>query len=133
MGGTVLAVARGKVSSALPNWGFNTLSEGLNIADRAYIHMRVGRLPNNALLDSRRFALLNGDDGKPERVRVRRGSRFEVGDALGTVNRMAHVHLEHSPQGWVENPQALPFADKQDSLAPQIVGTVGEVRGNFEG
>lgn len=122
VGDTVLAVARGKVALALPNWGFNTLSEGLNVAETAYIHMRVGRTPVHRLLDPARFALVNGDDGKTERVRVRRGTRFEVGDALGTVNRMAHVHLEYSPQGQVENPLVLPFADMQDTLPPRILG-----------
>ncbi len=122
VGETVLAVARGKVTLALPNWGYNELSEGLNVGPLAYVHMRVGRTPAARLLDPARFALANGDDGKPERVRVRRGTRFEVGDALGTVNRMAHVHLEHSPQGWVENLLALPFADMQDTVPPRILG-----------
>jgi DNA-binding beta-propeller fold protein YncE len=122
VGDTVLAVAPGKVALALPNWGFGELSEGLNIADKAYIHMRVGRTPQNKLLDGTRFALLMGDDGKPERVRVRRGTRFRPGDALGTVNRMAHVHLEHNPNGWVENPLVLPFAEQQDTVPPRILG-----------
>jgi DNA-binding beta-propeller fold protein YncE len=119
MGDKVLAVARGKVSLALPNWGYGSLSEGLNIAQMAYIHMRVGRTPKNVLLDARRFTLVPGDDGKPERVRVRRGARFEVGDALGTVNRMAHVHLEYNPNGVVENPLLL-FTDQQDHVPPRI-------------
>jgi hypothetical protein len=35
---------------------------------------------------------------------VLRGTRFAVGDALGTVNGMAHVHLEYYPGGSVLNP-----------------------------
>jgi len=51
---------------------------------------------------------------------VRRGTRFAVGDPLGTVNGMAHVHLEYSPGGPHGNPLALPFAGISDSIAPRI-------------
>jgi hypothetical protein len=55
-----------------------------------------------------------------EAVRIKRGTRFEAGETLGTVNRMAHVHLEYKPNGDALNPLRLPFIDLEDSIRPQI-------------
>ncbi len=122
MGVPVLAVADEKVSSPLSNWDFNGLGEGLAVDTFAYVHMRVGRSIANAPLDPERFAMLNDDKGKPNRVRVRRGTRFHVGDKLGTVNRMFHVHLiERTPVGEA-NALALPFPGLQDQVIPHITG-----------
>jgi len=53
-------------------------------------------------------------------VRVKRGTRFAVGDQLGTVNRMYHVHLVYQPGGSEANPLVLPFSGFSDSVAPRI-------------
>jgi hypothetical protein len=53
-------------------------------------------------------------------VRVRRGTRFAVGDALGTINPMAHVHMEYHPGGAVVNPLTLPFVGLRDTVPPRI-------------
>jgi hypothetical protein len=53
-------------------------------------------------------------------VRVKRGTRFEVGETLGTINRMAHVHLDYKPNGGPLNPLLLPFIDLEDTIAPEI-------------
>jgi streptogramin lyase len=119
VGQQVLAVAAAKVSDPYPNWGFGALGEGISVGDISYIHMRVGRDQNGRALDPR-FDVLRGERGKPQRVRVRRGTRFAVGDTLGTVNAMAHVHLEYHPGGPQSNPLALPFAGISDGVAPQI-------------
>ncbi|MET3131360.1 sugar lactone lactonase YvrE [Oxalobacteraceae bacterium GrIS 1.11] len=121
VGAPVLAIASGKVGNPLPNWGYGDLSEGLSVDGLSYIHMRVGRGPHEAALDAR-FQVLNDAAGKPERVRVRRGTRFQVGETLGTVNRMAHVHLDYRPAGGEFNPLSLPFIGLRDTLAPQIQG-----------
>ena len=122
MGVPVLAVADEKVSSPVPNWAFNELGEGLAVDNFAYIHMRVGRSISNEPLDARRFTILNDDKGKPNRVRVKRGARFQVGDQLGTVNRMFHVHLVERTPGGEANPLALPFPGLQDRVIPRITG-----------
>jgi hypothetical protein len=44
-----------------------------------------------------RFKEVKGEDGKLRQVRVKRGTRFQIGDAIGTVNRMYHVHLIVGP------------------------------------
>lgn len=119
-GTPVLAVAPAKVSDPLPNWGYGELSEGFGLADLVYIHMRVGRGPKDGPLDGR-FQLIADDHGKPERIRIKRGTRFDAGDTLGTVNRMAHVHLDYAPNGGALNPLSLPFMGLRDTVPPQIV------------
>ena len=122
MGVPVLAVADEKVSSPLPNGDFDGLGESLGVQSFAYVHMRVGRTLRNAPLDASRFTLLADDKGKPYRVRVKRGTRFKVGDALGTVNRMFHVHLIHRTPAGEANPLALPLPELEDTVAPRIDG-----------
>ena len=84
----------------------------------------------------RRFQVLLGADGKPERVRVRRGTHFSVGDALGTINPMAHVHMEYYPGGvavnavlpgiidTLPNRAAMPDADYSAWTAPAAIADV---------
>ncbi len=120
MGEPVLAVAAEKVSSPLPNWGYGGVGEGIAVDDFSYIHMRVGRTGRDELLDAGRFAVVRDDAGDVQRVRVRRGARFAVGDAIGSVNRMYHVHLVHRPAGVERNALALPFPRLSDGVAPRI-------------
>jgi sugar lactone lactonase YvrE len=120
VGETVRAAADETVESPLPNWGLDGLSEGLQIDQLTYIHMRVGRTPDGAPLDPAHFQFIRDPAGKLISVRVKRGTRFKIGDALGTVNRMAHVHLELGPRGGDANPIALHFAGLTDHVAPHI-------------
>jgi len=119
IGTRVLAIAPGKVGDPFANWGFGSLSEGIAIGPLSYIHMRVGRDSRDRPLDAR-FQLLKDAQGKPERVRVPRGTRFAVGDALGTINNMAHVHLDYYPGGALVNPLTLPFPGVTDTIAPRL-------------
>ncbi len=121
IGSRVLAVLPSKISDPYPNWGFGSLGEGMSLGPFSYIHMRVGREANGKALDER-FQLLAGANGKPERVRVRRGTRFAVGEALGTINPMAHVHMDYYPGGAVVNPLTLPFVGLRDTIPPTIQG-----------
>ncbi|MGW8392064.1 gluconolaconase [Pseudoduganella sp. HUAS MS19] len=121
VGSSVHVVEKAKVSDPLPNWAFASIGEGINLGTTSYIHMKVGRDNKNRALDER-FQLLLNDKGKPERVRVRRGTRFYVGEQLGVVNQMAHVHLNLYDRGRVVNPLALPFPGLRDTIAPVIQG-----------
>ena len=121
VGSSVHVVEKAKVSDPLPNWAFASLGEGINLGTTSYIHMKVGRDRKNRALDER-FQLLLNDKGKPERVRVRRGTRFYVGEQLGVVNQMAHVHLNLYDRGRVVNPLALPFPGLRDTISPVIQG-----------
>jgi hypothetical protein len=119
VGARVLAILPSIVSDPYPNWAFGQLGEGMSLGPLAYIHMRVGRDAKGNALDPR-FQVLRDAKGKPERVRVRRGTRFAVGDALGTINQMAHVHMEYYPGGVAVNALALPFAGLHDTVPPRI-------------
>ena len=123
VGAKVLAVFPSKVSDPYANWGFDTLSEGISVGPLSYIHMRVGRDSRGRPLDPR-FQVMLAESGrargKVERVRVPRGTRFAVGDPLGTINAMAHVHLDYYQGGAVVNPLSLPFVGFSDTVAPRI-------------
>lgn len=119
-GAIVRAIRDEKVASPVPNWGLGDLNEGMSVGAVTYIHMRVGRSAKGEVLDAARFTFLRDDQGEVTRLRVKRGTRFRVGDAVGTINRMYHVHLNLGPWGAEINPLALPLVDFSDGVAPVI-------------
>ena len=119
-GSTVRAVHDEKVSNPLSNWGFGNLNEGVRVGLMVYVHLHVGRTLEGEPLDAPQFVMLRDAAGKPTRVRIRRGARFRVGDALGTINRMYHVHLNFGPSGGEANPLVLPLVGLSDRVAPTI-------------
>jgi sugar lactone lactonase YvrE len=120
MGATVRSVFDEKVAGVVSNWNFGDKGEGVRVGAFTYYHVRVGRDVNDKVFDDPRFVPVYDEQGKLARVRVRRGARFRVGDALGTVNRMYHVHLNFGPPGNEINPLTLPLVNFSDSRAPQI-------------
>lgn len=120
MGDAVVVIKEEKVSSPVPAWGATTINEGMRVNKLSYIHMKVGRNLKEAPLDPQKFQFVKDAQGKLQQVRIRRGTRFHVGETIGTVNSMYHVHLNYAPQGDVINPLALNFMGFQDSVAPQI-------------
>jgi sugar lactone lactonase YvrE len=119
LGVPVHAILDEKIVSPLPNWGEGGLNEGMAINEISYVHMKVGRSPQDEALDPARFVVLRDEAGKP-RVRVKRGTRFKTGDVLGTVNRMYHTHLEYSQGNADLNPLVLPLPGIADRIAPTI-------------
>jgi sugar lactone lactonase YvrE len=119
-GDVVRAVRAEKVVSPLGNWGFGNLTEGLRVGVISYIHIQVGRDKGSKLFADPRFTPVQGDDGNLKRVRVRRGTHFRPGDALGTINRMYHVHLSVGPPGAEINPLSLSPIGFSDHVAPRI-------------
>ncbi|HEX8282387.1 MAG TPA: hypothetical protein VF588_03490 [Pyrinomonadaceae bacterium] len=120
-GQTVRAVREEKVSSPLANWGFGGLNEGVRAGLMTYVHLRVGRDERGEMLGGATpFVGVRDGEGKVARVRLRRGTRLRVGDPLGTVNRMYHVHMNLGPPGAELNPLALPFHGFTDGTAPRI-------------
>jgi sugar lactone lactonase YvrE len=119
IGTPVQAIRAGKVGVPLASWRYDDLGEGLAVGPIAYIHMRVGRRADNTPIDPSRFTEVTDDSGR-RRIRVKRGTRFAVGDVLGTVNRMYHVHVEFAPDGTNHNPLELNFAGLRDRSAPRI-------------
>nr|WP_229259138.1 gluconolaconase [Duganella flavida] len=130
IGTPVQAIGAGKVTDPRASWGYGDLSEGLALGGMQYVHMRVGRDTRDKAIDQR-FLISKNQKGVAESVRVKRGTRFESGETLGTINRMAHVHLDYKPNGGPLNPLLLPFIDLEDTIAPEInsitvVGTDGK-------
>ena len=119
-GQTVRAVREEKVTGPLANWGFGTLNEGFRAGLITYVHLRVGRSERDETLNPNLFIPVRDDAGKVVRVRVRRGTRLRVGMALGTINRMYHVHMNLGPPGAELNPLSLPFTGFGDHSAPRI-------------
>lgn len=119
-GQTVRAVREEKVSSPLANWGFGGLNEGVRAGLMTYVHLRVGRDERDEMLRDTPFVGVRDGEGRVARVRLRRGTRVRVGDALGTINRMYHVHMNLGPPGAELNPLALPFTGLTDNAPPKI-------------
>ena len=119
-GTTVRAVRSEKVTGPLPNWGFDSINEGIRVGVISYIHIHVGRDKDGKMFADERFLPVNGADGKLARVRLKRGTRFRPGDAVGTVNRMYHVHLNVGPPGGEINPLTLAPVGFKDDIAPTI-------------
>ena len=100
---------------------FGTARELLRLPLLGYIHLRLGRDKDNDLLDSRRFQFERDDTGRLTGVRVRRGTRFNAGDVLGTLNAMNHVHLIAGRPGHEINAfAALRLPGIADTISPVI-------------
>jgi len=119
-GDIVRAVRSEKVTSPLANWGFGSLNEGFRVGVVSYIHINVGRDKDGKLFPDWRFIPVYDTAGKLVRVRVRRGARFKPGDAVGTINKMWHVHMNIGPPGGEINPLSLSPVGFNDTIAPTI-------------
>lgn len=120
LGAQVLAIENAKVSRPLPNWSFNSINEGFRLDNISYIHLRVGRDSNDHILDPERFSTMERSDGEPPFVRIKRGTRFHVGDVLGTVNKMYHSHIDYFVNGTPVNPFNLNLIGLRDRIPPRI-------------
>lgn len=119
-GTVVRAVRDGVVGDPIATTDFNTLNEALRIGPLVYVHQRVGRSRSELFTDTR-LAPSYGDEGVLARIRVKRGSRYGVGEALGTTNAFNHVHLN---LGWPReeiNPLTARLVQFADTTQPTIV------------
>jgi hypothetical protein len=136
----VLAVRDEKVSSPNSTWDFGGSNEGISVGLMSYIHLRVGRDANDVLQTSGKLKGVTDETGRLIGVRVRRGARFRIGDFVGTVNRLFHVHLNIGPWNGGSNPIDLPLAGLKDTIAPtvekdgiEIFNSLGRITGRREG
>ncbi len=120
VGARVRAVLDEKVRRPIPASGFGTANEAIHLGVVAYVHVRVGRTPKGRPLDPMRFTIMCDETGRPSHVRIRRGTRFAVGDLVGSVNRFAHVHLAVGPSGAEINPLSLAPAGFRDQVPPAV-------------
>ena len=116
----VHAVRDAVASSPLGAGEFGRLTEWLRLGPVGYVHVRVGRTRTNQLLDAQRFAAVRDPQGGLVGIRVKRGARFETGDAIGTVNRFNHVHLNVGWPGEEHNPLRFNLPQFEDSVLPTI-------------
>ncbi len=121
-GESVLSVFDEKVGSPVATWDYGTTGEGIQVGLMSYIHTRVGRNARDEIQALERFKPIADSDGKVVSLRVRRGTRFKVGDFIGTVNRMYHVHLNLGPRNAEANPLELPFIYLKDTTPPVVEG-----------
>ncbi|MDX2033183.1 MAG: SMP-30/gluconolactonase/LRE family protein [Blastocatellia bacterium] len=125
-GETARAIFTESVTRPLPIEGAGTGRERLRLPLLGYTHIRFGRDQNDQPLNNQpegAIAFRRDAEGRVIGVRVRRGTRFNVGDALGTLNRMNHVHLIAGPIGGEINAlTALQFPNLADATPPTIEG-----------
>jgi sugar lactone lactonase YvrE len=119
-GDVVRAVRSEKITTPLSNWGFDSLNEGFRAGVVSYIHIHVGRDKDGKMFDDPRFVPVNDGEGKLARVRLRRGTRFQPGEAVGTINKMYHVHMNIGPPGGEINPLSLSPIGFKDNIPPAI-------------
>jgi DNA-binding beta-propeller fold protein YncE len=120
-GETARFVRTEKVLDPAAAQNFGTLRELLRMPTMGYIHIRLGRVSDGKPFDDRRFQFSKGIDGKMNGVRVSRGTKFEAGDAIGTLNAMNHVHLIAGRSGAEMNAlAALELPDVADTTQPII-------------
>src|SRR5262249_14518406 len=127
-GETARAIFSERVTRPIAVEGEGTGRERLRLPLIGYIHLRIGRDRNDQpIADSSSGAITYRRD-EQERiigVRVRRGTRFNAGDAIGTLNQMNHVHLIAGPAGAEINAlAALEFPGLIDTVPPKIEGIV---------
>lgn len=119
-GEPVHVVRDGVVDHPLATFDFGTINESMRIGPIAYIHMRVGRMRRDEPMADSRFVFTRDEAGKVQRVRVKRGSRFAAGEAIGTVNRFYHVHLNIGAPGEEVNPLHFQLPHHVDTVPPTI-------------
>jgi sugar lactone lactonase YvrE len=119
-GTPVVAVRDGIVSGPLTASDFGTLNESVRIGNVAYVHLRVGRLAPDEIIDDPRFVANYDETGKLAGIRVKRGAQFSAGDVIGTVNRFNHVHMNVGWPGEEYNPLRFPLVQFQDTTPPSI-------------
>jgi sugar lactone lactonase YvrE len=109
-----------KVLRPIAAENFGGLRELLRMPTIGYIHLRLGRDKEDKSFDDARFDF-ETKDGKFVNVRIPRGTKFEAGDAIGTLNSFNHVHLIAGRSGAEMNAiDALVLPGLVDSVSPTI-------------
>lgn len=110
-----------KILKPIAAENFGGLRELLRMPTIGYIHLRLGRDKDDKLFGDERFQFIKDQNDKPIDVRVSRGTKFETGDAIGTLNSFNHVHLIAGRTGAEMNAlDALILPNVKDSIAPKI-------------
>ncbi len=125
-GETVRAIFSERVSRPLPVEGVASPRERLRLPLIGYIHLRIGRDQDDQPLgpyssSETGISFRRDENGAVTGVRVRRGTRINAGDPLGTLNQLNHVHLIAGPTaGEINALAALQLPGIADKIAPMI-------------
>jgi sugar lactone lactonase YvrE len=123
-GETARAIFSERVTQPLAVEGAGGGRERLLLPLISYIHLRVGRDQNNQPLGNfpnGAITFRRDEQGQVIGVRVRRGTRVSAGEAIGSLNRLNHVHLIAGPYGTEVNAlAALRFPGIVDTVPPII-------------
>jgi DNA-binding beta-propeller fold protein YncE len=120
-GETVRAVRQERILNPLAVEDVGTTRERIRFPTLGYIHVRIGRDSGDKILDEEKFLPVRDDRGRIKSLRVRRGARFEAGEAIGTLNNQNHVHLIAGPLRAEFNAlAALDLPGVKDTVAPVI-------------
>lgn len=120
-GETARAVRTEKVLQLLPVGDVGGVREWLRLATMGYVHVRIGRDKEGKAIALDKFQVIKGEGDTTSRVRVRRGTVINAGDAIGTLNNQNHVHLIAGPPGMEMNAlAALELPGIRDTKPPVI-------------
>ena len=120
-GETARFVRTEKVLRPLAVENFATARELIRMPTIGYIHIRFGRDQNGNFYDDKRFQFTFDANKRANNLRIPRGTKFIVGEALGTLNSMNHVHLIAGRSGAEMNAlDALVFPNISDAVYPTI-------------
>jgi hypothetical protein len=120
-GETARIVRSEKVLLPISVEGFGGARERIRFPTIGYIHLRIGRDKDNGPFEDPRFVASRDDRGRLTSIRVRRGARFEAGDAIGVLNNQNHVHLIAGSSGAEFNAlAALELPGVKDTIPPVI-------------
>ena len=125
-GELVYALYGERVTQPLAVEGFNTTRERLRLPLLGYTHLRFGRDQNDVPffdIENQGFLFRRDALGRLTGLRIRRGTRIDAGAALGTLNRLNHVHLIVGPASSEVNAlAALSLPGISDRITPTIEG-----------
>ena len=122
-GETARFVRTEKVLRPVAVENFDTLRELVRMPTLGYIHIRLGRDRSAQIFSDSRFQFSKDENGKLNGVRIPRGTKFQSGEAIGTLNTFNHVHLIAGASGAEMNAlDALKFPGIEDKIAPKIEG-----------
>jgi sugar lactone lactonase YvrE len=120
-GETARFIRSEKVLDPVSTENFGNLRELVRLPQIGYIHIRLGRDQNDRMLPNSKFQPQYDAGNKLIDIRVPRGTKFEAGEPIGTLNAMNHVHLIAGPSGGEINAlAALELPGIKDSIAPTI-------------
>jgi sugar lactone lactonase YvrE len=120
-GETARFVRSEKVLLPLAAQNFATSRELIRMPTLGYIHINIGRTHDYVVFEDKRFQFSYAGGKRPVGLRVPRGSKFEAGEAIGTLNSLSHVHLIAGRSGAEMNAlDALILPDVSDLIAPTI-------------